>query len=184
MNTPNVSFQFRRLLFSRVKARLFPAAILFCLLASPGWAQVVPSEIVPEDTIWFRGSLVSQEAYQDFAAPPIAHLLFFVTGSGSARATDIGAFTVIYAGMTDYTGGAGQQCARFISAAGDYMFTTAIVQVTTTRDPNVVSIREFHTVTGGTGEYAHVTGSFSVQRLINYAADGLSGTGRGTFNGF
>ncbi len=159
MNTQNVSFQSLRLLCSQAKARLFPAAFLFCLLASPGMAQALPD--VP-NPLPIKGSLVADENYREYASSnpsgeilaPITRLLFVVTADGTANTGRLGQMRVIYVGMVDYLGGTGQQCARFIAANGDSIFTTSTGQASQTQNPGVRSIMEFHTVTGGTGDFA------------------------------
>jgi len=188
MNTQNVSFQSLRLLCSRAKARLFPAAFLFCLLASPGMAQALPD--VP-NPLPFKGSLVADENYREYASSnpsgeilaPITRLLFVVTADGTATTSRLGPMRVIYVGMVDYLGGTGQQCARFIAANGDSIFTTAIGQASPTKNPGVRSILEFHTVIGGTGDFANVSGNLTVSRSLKVSADGLTGHSEGTVNG-
>jgi hypothetical protein len=189
MKTQNVSFQSRRLLCSRAKARLFPAALLFCLLASSGMAQALPDRPNPFP---FKGSLVADENYREYtsASPqgeilaPITRLLFVVTGDGLASTGRLGQMRVIYVAMVDYLGGTGQQCARFITANGDSIFTTSIGQASPTQNPGVRSIVELHTVVGGTGDFARVSGNLTVTRSLKVSADGLTGHSEGSVLGY
>jgi hypothetical protein len=191
MNTQHVSFQSLRLLCSRAKARLFPAALLCCLLGSAGLAQELP-DALNQTGLPFKGSLVADENYREYtsASPsgeilsPITRLLFVVTADGTATTARFGPMRVIYVGMVDYLGGTGQQCARFIAANGDSIFTTATGQASQTQNPGVRSILELHTVVGGTGDFARVSGKLTVSRSLKIAADGLTGHSEGTVNGF
>lgn len=186
-----ISVQSLGVLSCKGRTLLVLPAFLLCLMAMSR-AQSVPNDILPEDTIAFRGTLVAAENYQDYAretqgdgaTPPIIRLLFFVTGDGTANTTDLGQLTVIYTGMLDYTSGAGPLCARFIDASGDSIFTTCIGQVSETNNPSVKSMLEIHTVTGGTGKFALANGSFTMKRLLKFSADGRTGSSGGNFNGY
>ena len=42
--------------------------------------------------------------------------------------------------------------------------------------PNVITIVEMYTITGGTGRFAGATGNFTVERVLNQATGVSSGT--------
>ena len=142
--------------------------------------------------IVFRGSLVTAEDYQYYprsdrslesAGQPRNPHILLVTAGGLANASPLGQFRVVYAGLVDSLTGASPQCARFIDANGDSIYTTTTGQMSETADGRVKSIIEFHTVTGGTGYYNGAVGSFTVTRLLTFAADGLTGRSQGSFTG-
>ena len=162
-------------------------AFLVCLVGS-AWARALP-----EGVIVFRGSLAAAESYQYYPRSDksletaqqsvINPYILLVTAGGNANASPLGQFRVVYAGMVDYTTGASLQCARFIDANGDSIYTTTTGQMSDTADMRVKSIIEFHTVVGGTGYYNGAVGTFTVNRLLTFAPDGLSGNSEGSFNG-
>ena len=186
-NQSNVSFQSLRVSCSRAKTRLLLAASLVCLIGSTG------ARTLPEGVISFTGSLVTAENYQYYPRSdrsletaqqaPINPYVLLVAAGGHANANPLGQFRVVYVGMVDYATGASPQCARFIDANGDSIYTTTTGQVSETGDVRVKSIIEFHTVTGGTGFYSGAAGAFTVHRLLTFAPDGLTGRSQGSFNG-
>ncbi len=67
----------------------------------------------------------------------------------------------------------------FVTANGDTLNATFTGQATPTSTPGVLSIVETATITGGTGQFAHATGSFVCERLF----DTIAGTTDGSFKG-
>ncbi len=181
-NQSNVSFQSLRVYCSKAKTRMLLGALLLSLVG-PAWA-----ESLPRGVIRFRGSLSTAETYQyyllsDRSLSPTNPYVLLVTAGGQANASPLGQFGAVYAGMVDYLTGASPQCARFINENGDSIYTTTTGQLTATGDARVKSIIEFHTVTGGTGYYNGATGTFTVNRVLTFAPDGLTGRSEGSFNG-
>jgi hypothetical protein len=69
--------------------------------------------------------------------------------------------------------------ATFVAANGDSFSTTIIGQGTPTPDPTIAMIEEVETITGGTGRFASVTGSFMLERLVSR----VTGVSSGSFSG-
>ena len=93
----------------------------------------------------FKGSLQAVESND------IKGTTLFVDATGSGTATHLGRFTVTYESEVDLLTLAGNGSAHFIAANGDSLFTEVIGQATPTGNPDVLSIAETYTITGGTG---------------------------------
>jgi hypothetical protein len=103
----------------------------------------------------------------------------FVDGSGSGKATHLGRFTMTYELevdlLTHQTFGSGV----FTAANGDSLTTDITGLGTPTENPDVASVVEVHSITGGTGRFAGATGSFIREYLLNT----VTGVTRGSFSG-
>ena len=124
----------------------------------------------------FNGTIEASESHLLFGAPPF---MFYLNGNGTATTTQLGQFTVVFTGMVDFASRSGPGATRFIAADGDTIFTWVWGQASVTPDPDVVSIVETNTITGGTGLYADAKGSFTVNRLANR----ITGASSGSFDG-
>ena len=121
----------------------------------------------------FRGSIQAVETYN----PQFPAL--FVDSSGSGTATYLGRFTVTSEFEVNLLTLAGSGSAHFIAANGDSLFTELTGQASPTGNPDVLSIVETYTITGGTGRWAAATGSFTAERLL----DSVTGVTSGSFDG-
>ena len=124
----------------------------------------------------FNGTVAANESYQLFGNPPSG---FFVNASGTASST-IGNFTELYTAIVDFGTGGGPDVIRLIASNGDSIFAIAMGQGSDTSDPDVKSIVETETITGGTGRYADAKGGFIVTRLVNVATGVTSGSFHGS----
>ena len=70
----------------------------------------------------------------------------------------------------------GDASIQFVAANGDNLLAAGIGQATETEIPNVVTIVENYTITGGTGRFAGASGSFTIERVLNRATGVTSGT--------
>jgi hypothetical protein len=140
------------------------ALLLTAALASPAAA---------EKPVPFKGSVQAVET------SVVQFPTLFVDASGSGNATHLGRFAVTYQFEVNLLTIAAIGSAHFIAANGDSIFTEAVGQGFTTGNPDVDSIVELHTITGGTGRFAGATGSFTVQRLLNL----ITGITSGSFDG-
>jgi hypothetical protein len=68
------------------------------------------------------------------------------------------------------------------AANGDRLDATFIGQATPTSEPNVVTIEEVATISGGTGRFAGSTGTFTIRRLLTRVTGVSSGSFDGTIN--
>ena len=141
------------------------AMFLTVALAGPAAAaQQVP----------FKGSLQASENY-DLQFPTL-----FVDAIGTGEATHLGRFRVTYQVEVDLLTGGGPASIHLVAANGDAISATGLGQSSPTEDPDVASIVETYTITGGTGRFAGATGSFTVQRTVNLVTGITSGSFDGT----
>ena len=134
------------------------AIILTATLAIPAAAQ----KQVP-----FKGTIQGQDIDKGFTSPG----MFLVESNGTGNGILLGQFTfklettINVAALTD-TGSA-----HFTAANGDTVdatYTSVIpAQLTPTPDGVVFSIKEVYTITGGTGRFAGVQGSFLMERVAD-----------------
>jgi hypothetical protein len=103
----------------------------------------------------------------------------FVDLSGTGNATQLGRFAMTLQAQIDLQTGVGVGTISFVAANGDSIFATETGQATDTPDPNIVSIVELATITGGTGRFAGATGTFTLERLLNL----ITGISSGSFSG-
>jgi hypothetical protein len=143
------------------------AIFVIALFASPA----VASEQVP-----FNGSWVSHETY-DVQFP-----VMFVHGTATGYATQIGRYTATYEEQVDLLTGSSVGAITLVAANGDVIFATQTGQGDPTRDPDIFSIVEVSTITGGTGRFATATGMFTIERLVSLATGDSSGSFSGTIS--
>ena len=124
----------------------------------------------------FHGSLQAVET--DVVAPPV----LLVNGTGTGTGTHLGRFTATFTATVTLATGSATGSIRFIAANGDRLDATFIGQGTPTTEPNVVTIEEVATVTGGTGRFAGATGAFTIHRTLNQVTGVSSGSFDGTIN--
>ena len=124
----------------------------------------------------FRGSIQGVEI-ADVQFPKL-----FVDGSGSGNATHLGRFTLTYEAEVDLLTLPIESFGSsvFTAANGASLFTDYIGLATPTENPDVHSIVEVHTITGGTGRFAGATGSFIKKSLLNLVTGVTSGSFVGT----
>jgi hypothetical protein len=123
----------------------------------------------------FKGSL---EGIYTLTFP--GPLQLAVAGEGTGNATHLGRFTFDYDELVDLSTGTGVGTYVFTAANGDKLNTTWTGLGFPTPDPNVLSIVENATITGGTGRFANAGGSFTVERLFNFTTNSGPGTFEGT----
>lgn len=99
-----------------------------------------------------------------------------VDGSATGLATHLGEFTMTYKVTVNLAEGSGIGSAHLTAANGDSIFTQIRGQAEPTETPGINSIEEVNTITGGTGQFAGATGSFTVERLLNLPTGFTSGS--------
>ena len=104
----------------------------------------------------------------------------FVDGSASGRATHLGHFTVAYEVEVDLLAHSTTGSSVFTAANGDTLFTDIIGSGTPTENPDVHTVVEVHTLTGGTGRFVGATGSFIRIFSLNLVTGVTSGSFDGT----
>ena len=143
--------------------------LLLIVLASTTFAA--PSA---ERQLLFKGSMQAVETHV------VTFPTFTLDATGSGNATQLGLFTMSFQGQVYIPTLAGTTSATLVAADGSSLFADGLGQGTPTADPNVVSIVEMYTITGGTGRFAGASGSFTVERLIQRSTGISSGTINGT----
>ena len=134
-------------------------ALILAALAIPAAAQTQ----VP-----FKGTFQGN----DTVAPPT------ITTSGTGRGTLLGelSFTQVTA-LNSPTTGAGS--AHWVAANGDSIDSTSVVSADfSTHALGYITVTEIHTITGGTGRFAGVHGSFTLTLYHDVVprTDGTHGT--------
>jgi hypothetical protein len=145
------------------------AIFVIALFASPAPAgQQVP----------FNGSWTSNETY-DVQFP-----VMFVHGTASGYATQLGRYTATYEEQVDLltTPGSSVGVITVVAANGDVIFATQTGQGDPTPDPDIFSIVEVSTITGGSGRFAGATGTFTIARLAHLSTGDSSGSFSGTIS--
>lgn len=184
INTSNLQFQSARISCLKAKTGLLLATLMVCLIGSAGAAAP------PRGVIRLTGNVSATENYRYYLLsdsrakqPSNPDGLLLLTGNGQADTLALGQLRVFYSGMIDYLSAAGPQCARFVAPSGDSFYTATTSQMSDTADPRVKSIIEVHTVVGGTGYFTGAVGTFTVNRLVTIAPEGLTGSSEGSLNG-
>jgi hypothetical protein len=108
---------------------------------------------------------------------PLTPPFMFVLVEGSGNATHLGRLTWVAMLVASPVEAAGTF--QFTAANGDMLFADFTGHGTPTATPGVLDIEDHATITGGTGRFAHATGSFISERLF----DTVSGTTIGSFKG-
>jgi len=147
-----------------------PMAAMFLTAALAGPAAA-------EKQLPFSGSVQGRET-DVFQGPPPGTLL--VDGSGTGIATHLGQFTLTWNVTVNLLDGSGIGSCHFIAANGDSIFTALVGQGEPTDTPGVNRIVEINTITGGTGRFASVRGSFALERLVDLTTGFTSGSFHGT----
>lgn len=150
--------------------RYMPIAVMFLTTTL---AVSAAQNLVP-----FKGSLQGQEIDTPQGGPPPTTLS--VNGSATGIAAHVGEFSFTYQLTVTLANGTATGSARLIAANGDSIDTTIVGSSSPTSTAGVVSITEIDTITGGTGRFVGVQGSFAVERLLNQATGFTSGSFNGT----
>lgn len=122
----------------------------------------------------FKGSIQSIENIV-FEPPATLH----IDAIGLGNATHLGLYAVSYHVEVDNSTGVGIESLSFVAANGDSISADGLGQGNPSEIPGVNRIVEKYTITGGTGRFAGVTGSFTVVRLVALA----TGVSSGSFDG-
>ena len=105
-----------------------------------------------------------------------------IAGIGAGNATQLGKFAMTYAAEVNLVTRVGIGSVEFVAANGDRLFADILGQSAPTGTPNVVSIVEVLTITGGTGRFADATGTVISTRLKDQVTGDTSGSFDGTID--
>ena len=124
----------------------------------------------------FNGSWVSHETYT------VQFPVMFVHGTATGNATQVGRYTATYEERVDLLTGSSVGTITLVAANGDVILATQTGQGDPTPDPDIFSIVEVSTITGGTGRFADATGTFTITRLVDLTTGDSSGSFNGTIS--
>lgn len=129
--------------------------------------------------ISFEGSLQGTETDVLQGTPPDS---IAVDGSIPGLATHLTQFSLDYKVTVKLQDGTAQGTGELIVANGDRVFVSiaGVSEPTDDDTPNLSSIMETDTITGGTGRFSGAAGHITVRRLIDLATGFTSGSIRGT----
>ena len=148
------------------------ASLALAVVAVLGLAGPVPAgEQVP-----FNGKLQG-DVTRTFEPPVI---LVDVEATGTAN--HLGRFTLDVPHVVDPTTRMASGSYQFTAANGDTLYAEFTGQATPTATPGVLYIEETATITGGTGQFAGATGSFTAERWYDTAAGTTVGSFEGTIS--
>src|SRR4029453_2681014 len=159
----------------RTKSRIYvsiAATIMTAALAVPVAAQTSCPDfgIAPG---CFRGTFQGQDAHA-ILAPDATSVVIRTTATGVG--TRLGRFSLdreITGNLLNFTA-AGS--AHWVAANGDFIYTTVFGQAELSDLPGgFLKVTETHTITGGTGRFAGVQGSFTVELFHKLEASGVAG---------
>jgi hypothetical protein len=143
------------------------AIILTAVLAIPAAAQ---------SQVPFKGTMQGHDSDSPGPSPNTV----VVTTSGTGIGTHLGEFSFTQINTVNHASGTGTGSAHWVAANGDSIDTTSTGSGEPTDTPGVIRITEIHTITGGTGRFAGVQGSFTVERLASRVTFLTSGSFHGT----
>jgi len=143
------------------------AMLLTTALAIPAAAQ----KQVP-----FKGSMQGN----DSDAPGPSPTKLVVTTIGTGIGSHLGQFSFAQTATVDLVAGTDSGSAQWVAANGDILYTTFAGSGEPAANPDLISITEVHTITGGTGRFAEARGSFTVERLASPVTFLTSGSFHGT----
>ena len=148
--------------------------ILYLQMTALCLTAALAGRAVAEEQSPIKGSIQGVEI-ADVQFPKL-----FVDGSASGRATHLGRFTMTYELEVDFLTSETFGSSVFTAANGDSLTTDITGRGTPTENPDVHSIVEVHTITGGTGRFAGATGTFIRTSLLNLVSGSTSGSFEGT----
>ena len=123
-----------------------------------------------------------QGSFQAVEIPAVQFPIVSIAGSGAGIATQLGKFTMTYEAEVNLLTRVGIGSVEFIAANGDRLFADLLGQSTPTATPNLISIVETVTITGGTGRFAGATGNLISMRLKDQVTGNTSGLLDGTLD--
>jgi hypothetical protein len=126
------------------------------------------------DQLPFKGELAGTASITPLGGPIVA-----VEIEATGTATYLGRFTLRAPHVVNQATLTATGTYLITAANGDTITADLAGTATMVEPPNVISISETATVTGGTGRFAGATGSIAVERIFNRATGVTTGTLRG-----
>ncbi len=138
---------------------------------------VVTGPVNAGNQVPFKGSLEGLVTITPLEAP-----FAFVLIEGTGNATQLGHFTVEIAHIVNFATATAVGTFEFTAANGDALTAVFTGQAGPSENPDIVSIVETASITGGTGRFAGATGSFTVERLFDPVGLTTTGSFEGTIS--
>jgi len=135
-------------------------------------AAVAGASVRGTASVPFKGSFEGAQTVTP-GTPPFATVVMNATGTG----THVGLFDIALPHTVNFATGTASGTATIDAADGSSIIASFTGQA---QVGPIVSIVEQATVTGGTGRFASVTGSFTIRRTYEPATGRTSGTFEGT----
>jgi hypothetical protein len=131
----------------------------------------------------FHGSFSGETSGVVNCPPTCPPTTLTVSGSKEGTATHLGRFSAAIVERVDIATATGTGTIDFTAANGDHLFATTVGEEEGFVPPNISSIRQLATVTGGSGRFAGATGSFTVRlaQIIDFPSG--TATLSGSFDG-
>ena len=145
-----------------MRTALLAGALVLVALAGPASAS---------DRVPFRGSLAGTATVTPLKPPIVA-----VRNEATGTATHLGRFTLEAPHTVNKATLTAVGTYLITAANGDTITANLAGTATMVNPPNVISITETATVTGGTGRFAGASGSIEVKRMFNRATGVTTGT--------
>ena len=154
--------------------KIFVSTVIALLLLIVPASTTFAAPAAGEKSLLLQGSLQAVETQV------VTFPTFSLDATGSGNATQFGLYTISFQGQVFIPTRTGSLTSTLVAANGDSLFADGSGQGTPTEDPNMVSIVETYTITGGTGRFAGTSGSFTVERVFQRSTGISAGTIRGT----
>ena len=103
-----------------------------------------------------------------------------VTGRGSGESTELGSFTINYQAEISLLDLSSIESAEFTGTRGDSLRAEAVGQAAENRTPGMMNVIDIYKITGGTGRFSGVGGTFTLNRLVSVT----TGASSSTFEGY
>jgi hypothetical protein len=147
--------------------RIYLVLTVMILMAAP--AVLVAAQRVP-----FKGALQGNDTDTCVSFPIVC-----VRTDGTGTGTHLGNFSFTLEAQVNILTSTSTGIAHFVAANGD-TFDATVVGSGVFITPDLISITETYTITGGTGRFAGAQGSFTVERLASPVTFMTSGSFDGT----
>ena len=158
-----------------------PSTVAFARTGAPD----APAQTSAQDgsDLPFHGSFNGATSGVVNCPPTCPPTTLTVSGSEEGKATHLGRFSAAIVERVDMATATGTGTIDFTAANGDHLFATTAGEEEGFVPPNISSIRQVGTVTGGTGRFAGATGTFVVRFVQIIDLENATATLSGSFDG-
>ena len=154
---------------------------------TPAAGQLPGGSSLPEarrgSALPFKGSYNFNTSGSFNCPPTCPPTVLTVRGEGEGTATHLGQFTLSTLDVVDMASTASTGTFDLTAANGDRVVAKTVGKEDQFVPPNISHVTLQATITGGTGRFAHASGSFTIRYVgeIDFAAG--TSTGSGSFDG-